>query len=289
MKVLVAGGAGFLGSNLCEYLLKEGHEVLCLDKRGRDINDNVKNLFKYKNFKHLAHNVIYQFPRKGDFDQVYNFACPAAPGQYRKDPVDTIKTNIFGTLNLLNCADLNKSKFFQASTVRIFDDINHLGPDACYIEGKKFAETLIMDYKRLYNLNVKIGRLYNTYGPNMSLSDTRVIPQFIMKALKGEELLVYGTGNQRDIFCYVDDMIDEIITYMNDDNEKPKTLGRGIDISIINLANLIIKLSNSASKVRFVKGEKEYKDNLTFVNEEEDFSGITNGLIKTIYYYKERM
>ena len=289
MRILVAGGAGFLGSNLCERLLKDNHEVICLDKYGINVNDNVKNLLKYKNFKNVAYNIIYPVYRKEKFDQVYNFACFAAPGKYRQDPINTVKLNIHGTINLLNFAKDNHAKFFQASTIRIYDEVDHLGIDACYIEGKKFAESIIMDYKRLYNMDVRIARLFSTYGPNMDLNDSRVIPQFITKALKGEDLIIYGTGKQIDIFCYVDDMIDEIINYMSIDSNEPSNVGKGVSISIYDLAKVIIDLTNSKSKIVCIENEKDYKDNLVVIKEKLPLINIYKGLEKTINYYRKKM
>ena len=289
MRILVAGGAGFLGSNLCERLLKDNHEVICLDKYGINVNDNVKNLLKYKNFKNVAYNIIYPVYRKEKFDQVYNFACFAAPGKYRQDPINTIKLNIHGTINLLNFAKDNHAKFFQASTIRIYDEVDHLGIDACYIEGKKFAESIIMDYKRLYNMDVRIARLFSTYGQNMSLTDSRVIPQFIMKALNVNDLLIYGNGKQIDKFCYVDDMIDSIISFMNTENSNIKNVGKAIPINIVCLAYAIIDLIGSKSKVVFKDSGKEYKDTLADVEETQQVIGLYEGLKRTIQYYIEKM
>jgi UDP-glucuronate decarboxylase len=263
-RILVTGGAGFLGSHLCEALLKHGHEVLCVDNFFTGRRANIAILVKNPLFEILRHDIT--FPLYVEADEIYNLACPASPIHYQFDPVQTTKTSVHGAINMLGLAKRLKVKILQASTSEIYGDptihpqpetywgnTNCIGVRSCYDEGKRCAETLFFDYHRQHNLKIKVARVFNTYGPRMLPDDGRVVSNFIVQALKGENITVYGDGSQTRSFCYVDDMIDGIIRLMNspDDFTGPVNLGNPVEFSILHLAGKIIELTNSKSKIIF--------------------------------------
>ncbi|SHJ50464.1 UDP-glucuronic acid decarboxylase family protein [Paramaledivibacter caminithermalis] len=261
-KILVTGGAGFLGSHLCERLLKEGNKVLCVDNLFTGSKDNIMHLFTNKNFEFMEHDISY--PLYVDVDEIYNLACPASPIYYQIDPIKTIKTSVIGSMNMLELGKSLGSKMLQASTSEVYGDpeihpqpedyrgcVNPIGPRACYDEGKRCAETLFFDYYRQYNLKIKIIRIFNTYGPRMNPKDGRVVSNFIVQALKGEDITVYGDGSQTRSFCYVDDLIDGIISMMNSDDNilGPVNLGNPEEYTILELANKIVQMTKSKSSI----------------------------------------
>jgi UDP-glucuronate decarboxylase len=259
MKILVTGGAGFLGSNLCRKLLLEDNEIICVDNLYTGSKKNILDLFNYDNFEFIRHDVT--FPLYLEIDQIYHLACPASPVQYQRNPVQTIKTCVIGTTNMLGLAKRTGASMLQASTSEIYGDpeihpqtedywgnVNPIGIRACYDEGKRCAETLCMDYKRQYNVDIKIARIFNTYGPMMDINDGRVVSNFIVQALNNEPITVYGDGLQSRSFCFVDDLIDGFIKLINHDgNLSPMNLGNPNEFTIMELANKIIKLTNSKS------------------------------------------
>lgn len=261
-RILITGGAGFLGSHLCERLLNEGHEVLCVDNFYTGRKANIAHLLNNPYFEIIRHDVT--FPLYVEVDEIYHLACPASPLHYQFDPVQTTKTSVHGSINMLGLAKRLKSKILLASTSEVYGDpvihpqpetywgnVNPIGPRACYDEGKRCAETLFFDYHRQHRLKIKVARIFNTYGPRMHPNDGRVVSNFIVQALKGEDITVYGDGSQTRSFCYVDDMIDGLIKLMNspDDVTGPINLGNPQEFSILELAETVIKLTGSRSKI----------------------------------------
>lgn len=261
-KILVTGGAGFLGSHLCERILNEGNEVLCVDNLFTGTRDNIKHLLKNKDFEFIKHDIIY--PLYLEVDEIYNLACPASPPYYQIDPIKTIKTNVVGSMNMLELAKELGIKILQASTSEVYGDpeihpqienyrgcVNPIGPRACYDEGKRCAETLFFDYYRQYNLKIKVIRIFNTYGPRMNPNDGRVVSNFIVQALQGKDITVYGDGSQTRSFCYVDNLIDGIIKTMNSREYilGPVNLGNPEEYTILELAHKIIDLTKSKSRI----------------------------------------
>jgi UDP-glucuronate decarboxylase len=261
MKILVTGGAGFLGSYLCESLLKENHEVLCVDNLVTGSKSNIEHLQNNPKFEFLRHDIT--FPLYVEIDGILNFACPASPVKYQHDPVQTMKTSVIGAINMLGLAKRNKARILQASTSEIYGDpkispqteeywgnVNSIGIRACYDEGKRAAETLFTDYRRQYSLDTRIVRIFNTFGPRMSETDGRVVSNFISQALRNEDITIYGTGNQTRSFCYVDDLISGILNlFFSENPNQPINLGNPDQISMNQLANEIIKLTKSDSKI----------------------------------------
>jgi UDP-glucuronate decarboxylase len=263
-RILVTGGAGFLGSHLCERLLKDGHEVLAADNYFTGRRQNVAHLLGDANFEAMRHDVT--FPLYVEVDEIYNLACPASPVHYQFDPVQTTKTSVIGAINMLGLAKRVKAKIFQASTSEVYGDptvhpqseeyrgsVNPIGPRACYDEGKRCAETLFFDYFRQHRLRIKVVRIFNTYGPRMHPNDGRVVSNFIVQALRGEDITLYGDGTQTRAFCYVDDMIDGFVRMMGtaDDVTGPINLGNPHEMQIRELASEVIRLTNSRSKIVF--------------------------------------
>ena len=263
-RTLVTGGAGFLGSHLCERLLASGHDVLCVDNYFTGFKANITRLTGSPSFENLRHDVT--FPLYVEVDEIYNLACPASPVQYQADPVQTIKTSVHGAINMLGLAKRVKAKIFQASTSEVYGDpavhpqpeeywgnVNPIGPRACYDEGKRCAETLFVDYHRQHGVNIRLARIFNTYGPRMHPSDGRVVSNFIVQALKGEPLIVFGDGKQTRSFCYVDDMVDGMVRLMAapDDVTGPVNLGSPNEVGIAELAETIIALTGSRSTVEY--------------------------------------
>ena len=268
-RILVTGGAGFIGSFLCEELLKKGHYVICCDNFYTGNKDNLKNVLSEKNFELIRHDVT--FPLYIEVDQIFNFACPASPIHYQNDPVQTVKTCVHGAINMLGLAKRTKAKIMQASTSEIYGDpeihpqkesnkgaVSIEGPRACYDEGKRCAETIFWDYKRQHNVDVKVIRIFNTFGPRMQPNDGRVVSNFILHALTNKDITVYGKGEQTRSFCYIDDLISGICSMMDVDNfAGPVNLGNPSEISILELANEIIELTGSRSKVIYNKLPKD--------------------------------
>jgi UDP-glucuronate decarboxylase len=263
-RILVTGGAGFLGSHLCERLVVQGHDVLCVDNFYTGTKDNIAHLLDRANFELMRHDVT--LPLYVEVDEIYNLACPASPIHYQHDPVQTTKTSVHGAINMLGLAKRVKARIFQASTSEVYGDarvhpqkedywghVNPLGPRACYDEGKRCAETLFMDYRRQHGLSIKIARIFNTYGPRMHPSDGRVISNFMMQALAGKPITIYGEGSQTRSFCYVDDMIDAFIRLMNtpQDVTGPINLGNPHELSMLDIARRIIELTGSSSEIVF--------------------------------------
>ena len=261
-KTMVTGGAGFLGSHLCERLLKEGHSVLCVDNFFTGTKDNLRNLLGNPYFELMRHDVT--FPLYVEVDEIYNLACPASPIHYQFDPVQTTKTSVHGAINMLGLAKRTKAKIFQASTSEVYGDpqvhpqkesywghVNPVGSRSCYDEGKRCAETLFFDYYRQHNLRIKVARIFNTYGPRMHPHDGRVVSNFIIQALNNEPLTIYGDGSQTRSFCYVDDLIEVFIRFMNSPDELvgPINIGNQKEFSIIQLAEKIIELTGSDSEI----------------------------------------
>jgi UDP-glucuronate decarboxylase len=260
-RILITGGAGFLGSHLSGYLLKKGHEVLCLDNLFTSTKRNILHLMDNHRFEFILHDVR-QF-RNFKVDQIYNLACPASPIYYQLDPVETINTNVMGAINVLEIAKECKARVLQASTSEVYGDpkihpqpesywgnVNCIGIRSCYDEGKRVAETLMMDYHRQYKVDVRIARIFNTYGPNMAENDGRVISNFIVQALKNKDITVYGAGTQTRSFCYASDMITGLIKLMEKDNiTGPVNLGNPSEFTILELAEKVIKLTKSRSRI----------------------------------------
>ena len=261
-RVLVTGGAGFLGSHLCERLLEDGNDVVCVDNFFTGSKDNIRHLFGHSNFELLRHDIT--FPLYVEVDEIYNLACPASPIHYQYDPVQTTKTSVHGAINMLGLAKRTKAKIFQASTSEVYGDpevhpqvenywghVNPIGPRSCYDEGKRCAETLFFDYRRQHNLIIKVARIFNTYGPNMHPKDGRVVSNFIMQALAGSPITIYGDGSQTRSFCYVDDLIEVFISLMNtpDEFSGPINTGNPYEFTILELAEIVIDLTNSSSKI----------------------------------------
>ncbi len=306
-RILVTGGAGFLGSHLCERLLDDGNDVLCLDNFYSGTKDNINHLIPNPNFEIMRHDVT--FPVYVEVDEIYNLACPASPIHYQWDPVQTTKTSVIGAINILGLAKRTKAKVFQASTSEVYGDptvhpqeesywgnVNPIGIRSCYDEGKRCAETLFFDYRRQHNVKIKIARLFNTYGPRMHPNDGRVVSNFIMQALQNKPITIYGDGSQTRSFCYVDDLIDVMIKIMatDDDITGPMNIGNPKEFTILELAQSIIELTNSKSTIEFLPLPEDdptqrqpdislTKKNTQWVPKIE----LREGLISTINYFKQ--
>ena len=263
-RILITGGAGFIGSHLCRRLLGEGHEVLCVDNFFTGTRVNVEALIANPRFELMSHDVT--FPLYVEVDQIYNLACPASPVHYQFDPVQTTKVSVHGAINMLGLAKRTKARVLQASTSEVYGDpqvhpqpesywghVNTVGPRACYDEGKRCAETLFFDYHRQHQLEIKVARIFNTYGPNMRPDDGRVVSNFIVQALKGEPLTIYGDGTQTRSFCYVSDLVDGLVRLMQSpvDVTGPVNLGNPVEFTMLQLAEQVIALSGSKSKIEF--------------------------------------
>lgn len=261
-RVLVTGGAGFLGSHLCRRLVSEGHDVICVDNFFTGIKDNIVELLNQPNFEMLRHDVT--FPLYVEVDEIYNLACPASPIHYQHDPVQTTKTSVHGAINMLGLAKRTGAKIFQASTSEVYGDpqvhpqredywghVNPIGERSCYDEGKRCAETLFFDYHRQHRLRIKVARIFNTYGPNMHPNDGRVVSNFIMQALRGEPITIFGDGSQTRSFCYVDDLIEGFVRLMDTGDEftGPVNLGNPNEFTIRELAEKVIALTQSSSSL----------------------------------------
>ena len=306
-KILVTGGAGFLGSFLCERLIDENNYVICMDNFYTGQINNVKHLTNHPYFQIVTHDVIIPFYH--EVDEIYNLACPASPIHYQHDPIKTNKTSVLGAINCLNLAKKLKAKIFQASTSEVYGDpninpqnegywgnVNTVGIRSCYDEGKRCAETFFIDYKREYNLDIKIGRIFNTYGPRMHPNDGRVVSNFIIQALKNKDITIYGDGNQTRSFCYCDDLINSFIKFMDTRKEifGPINLGNPGEFTMIELAELIIKLTNSNSNLTFKPlpkdDPKQRCPDISLAKKELDWEpqiSLKDGLYKTINYFEK--
>ena len=305
-RILITGGAGFLGSHLCERLLGEGHEILCVDNFYTGSRGNISHLINNPLFEVLRHDIC--FPLYAEVDEIYNLACPASPIHYQFDPVQTTKTSVHGSINMLGLAKRIKVKILQASTSEVYGDpkvhpqpetywgnVNTIGLRSCYDEGKRCAETLFFDYHRQHKLKIKVARIFNTYGPKMHPNDGRVVSNFIIQALKGENVTVYGAGRQTRSFCYVDDMIDGLIKLMNspDDFTGPVNLGNPSEFTILELADKIIKFTKSRSRIVHkplpqddpVQRQPDIALAKKVLNWKPK-KGLEDGLKKTIAYFK---
>ena len=303
--VLVTGGAGFLGSHLCERLLADGHEVLCLDNFFTGSRRNVAHLLDHPNFELMRHDVTQ--PLYVEVDEIYNLACPASPPHYQHDPIGTTKTSVLGALNLLGLAKRTGSRIFQASTSEVYGDplehpqsetywghVNPIGLRSCYDEGKRVAETLFMDYHRQHRVDVRIGRIFNTYGPRMHPNDGRVVSNFIVQALRGEPITVYGEGAQTRSFCYVDDLVDGFVRFMRLEEPFPGpiNLGNPGEFSIAQLAEQVINLTNSSSKLVFrplpSDDPTQRRPDIRLAQEKLQWQPsvpLKEGLVRTIAYF----
>src|SRR3984957_16079764 len=263
-RILVTGGAGFLGSHLCERLLSSGHEVLCVDNFFSSTRSNILHLLDNNNMELMRHDVT--FPLYVEVDEIFNLACPASPIHYQSDPVQTTKTSVIGAINMLGLAKRVKAKILQASTSEVYGDptvhpqteeywgnVNPIGRRSCYDEGKRCAETLFFDYRRQHNLGIKVFRIFNTYGPRMHPNDGRVVSNFIVQALRGEDITIYGDGMQTRSFCYVDDLIEAIVRMMEtpSDVTGPINIGNPGEFTMLELAELVIEMTGTKSKIRF--------------------------------------
>jgi UDP-glucuronate decarboxylase len=305
-RILVTGGSGFLGSHLCERLLHEGHEILCADNFYTGRRTNIAHLVNNPYFEILRHDIT--FPLFVEVDEIYNLACPASPIHYQFDPVQTTKTSVHGSINMLGLAKRLKAKILQASTSEVYGDpaihpqpesywgnVNPIGNRSCYDEGKRCAETLFFDYHRQHKLKIKVARIFNTYGPKMHPNDGRVVSNFIVQALKGKDLTVYGDGSQTRSFCYVDDLIDGLIKLMNspDDLTGPVNLGNPVEFTILQLANLVKDMTGSKAKIVFKPlpqdDPTQRQPDITLAKKKLGWTPGTplkDGLQKTIEYFR---
>lgn len=308
-RILITGGAGFIGSHLCKRLLDEGNDVICLDNFFTGSKENIINLLDNNRFELVRHDITKEYFI--EVDEIYNLACPASPPHYQYNAIKTIKTSVLGMINMLGLAKRCKARILQASTSEVYGDplihpqiesywgnVNPIGIRSCYDEGKRCAETLMMDYHRQNKTDIRIVRIFNTYGPNMDLSDGRVVSNFIVQALKNEDITIYGDGSQTRSFCYVDDLIDGMIKMMNNTNGfiGPVNLGNPSERTILDFAKLIIKLTNSNSKIIHkplpLDDPSKRQPDISLAEKELNFKpkvDIEEGLIKTIEYFKKKI
>ena len=305
MKILITGGAGFIGSHLCERLLNDGNDVLCVDNYYTGTKSNISHLMDNHQFELMRHDVT--FPLYVEVDQIYNMACPASPIHYQYDPVQTTKTSVHGAINMLGLAKRVNARILQASTSEVYGDptqhpqtesywgnVNTIGPRSCYDEGKRCAETLFFDYFRQHNLEIKVGRIFNTYGPRMRPDDGRVISNFIVQALTEKDITVYGKGDQTRSFCYVDDLVEGILRLMTTEKgvTGPMNLGNPIEYTILEIAEIVIDQIGSKSKIIFKPlpedDPKQRQPDISFAKAElnwEPKTQLKEGLDKTIQYF----
>lgn len=305
-RILVTGGAGFLGSHLCERLLDAGHEVLCVDNYYTGRRSTIAHLLDNPRFEIMRHDIC--FPLYVEVDEIYNLACPASPIHYQFDPVQTTKTSVHGSINMLGLAKRTKAKIFLASTSEVYGDpsvhpqpesywgnVNPIGPRACYDEGKRCAETLFFDYHRQHGLKIKVARIFNTYGPRMHPNDGRVVSNFIVQALKNEDITIYGDGSQTRSFCYVDDMVSAFIALMNSGDEMtgPVNLGNPDEFSILELARKVIEMTGSRSSIVFLPlpadDPQQRRPDISLAKSAlhwEPTIRLEAGLVRTIEYFR---
>jgi UDP-glucuronate decarboxylase len=306
-RILITGGAGFLGSHLCERLLAEGEDILCLDNFFTGSKDNIRHLLGNQHFECIRHDITN--PIYLEVDQIYNLACPASPVHYQYNPIKTIKTSVMGAINTLGLAKRVKARILQASTSEVYGDpeihpqpegywgrVNPIGIRSCYDEGKRAAECLMMDYRRQNHVDVKIARIFNTYGPRMAVHDGRVVSNFIVQALKGEEITVYGDGSQTRSFCYVDDLIEGLIRMMNSPEgfTGPINIGNPREFTILQLAETLIRMTGSSSRIIFTPLPQDdpiqRRPDITLAREKlgwEPRIQLSEGLEKAIAYFRK--
>ncbi|MFH1751911.1 MAG: UDP-glucuronic acid decarboxylase family protein [archaeon] len=307
--IIVTGGAGFIGSHLCEFLLEKGEKVVCVDNLFTSSIDNIKHLMNNENFLFLEQDIVYPFYFDRKIDQIYNLACPASPVHYQFDPVKTIKANTLGIINVLGMAKRHHARIFQASTSEVYGDplehpqkesyrgnVNTIGPRACYDEGKRVAETLFFDYKRQHKIEIRIARIFNTYGPRMAANDGRVVSNFIVQALEGKDITIYGSGKQTRSFCFVSDLVEGFYKLMNNDFEGPINLGNPGEFTILELAEKVIKMTDSKSKIVFKElpedDPKQRKPDINLAIEKLGWQPkikLDDGLKETIKYFKNNL
>jgi UDP-glucuronate decarboxylase len=305
-RILVTGGAGFLGSHLIDRLLEQGHEVLCVDNLFTGTKRNVDHLHNHPRFEFMRHDVCFSLYI--EVDQIYNLACPASPVHYQRDPVQTTKTSVHGAINMLGLAKRLKCRIFQASTSEVYGDptihpqtedywgnVNPIGPRSCYDEGKRCAETLFFDYFQQHQLEIKVARIFNTYGPRMHPNDGRVVSNFIMQALRGDDITIYGDGRQTRSFCYVDDLIEGFIRLMESEADVtgPINLGNPVEFTMLELAEEVLKLTNSRSKLVHkplpTDDPKQRQPDISLAKETLDWQPkvlLAEGLKYTVEYFK---
>ncbi|PPR74419.1 MAG: UDP-glucose 4-epimerase [Alphaproteobacteria bacterium MarineAlpha3_Bin2] len=308
-KVLITGGAGFVGSHLCDRLVEDGHEVLCVDNFFTGSRDNILELIDQPHFELLRHDVT--FPLYVEVDEIYNLACPASPIHYQMDPVQTTKTSVHGAINMLGLAKRTKAKILQASTSEVYGDpevhpqgedylgnVNTIGPRGCYDEGKRCAETLFFDYHRQYNVKIRVARIFNTYGPRMHPDDGRVVSNFIVQALKGEPITIYGDGSQTRSFCFVDDLVNGLVHLMEADNTitGPVNLGNPVEMTIRELAEQVIEMTGAKSElIEKPLPSDDPTQRCPDINRAKTQLGwvpsvaLEDGLKRTIQYFKETL
>ncbi|PIR66449.1 MAG: NAD-dependent dehydratase [Parcubacteria group bacterium CG10_big_fil_rev_8_21_14_0_10_36_14] len=305
--ILITGGAGFIGSHLCRQLLDLGNKIICLDNFSTGQKNNVKELLENKYFKLIEHDIVNPVFFDEKIDLIYNLACPASPVHYQANPIHTIKTNTIGVINLLNLAEKYGARILQASTSEVYGDplehpqkedykgnVNTIGPRACYDEGKRMAEALFFDYRRQYGIDIRVARIFNTYGPMMAPNDGRVVSNFIIQALHNVDITIYGKGEQTRSFCYVLDLIRGLQSLMDKENFiGPVNLGNPYEITILEIAKKIIELTGSSSKIIFTPLPKDdpqkRKPDIELAKAELDWSpqiNLEDGLIKTIEYFR---
>lgn len=309
MRILVTGGAGFLGSHLCDRLLKDGHEVICIDNLFTGQKANIAHLLANPGFEFVRHDIIDPF--KYEVDQIYNLACPASPPHYQYNPIKTIKTSVMGAINCLGLAKRVKARVFQASTSEVYGDpqvhpqketywghVNPIGRRSCYDEGKRCAETLFFDYHREHNLDIRVIRIFNTYGPRMHPNDGRVVSNFIVQALKGDDLTLYGDGSQTRSFCYVDDLIEGFVRFMaQTETVGPVNLGNPGEFTMLQLAELVLRLTGGKSKMVHMPlpsdDPRQRQPDITLARKHlggwEPTVPLEAGLERTIAYFRGRI
>jgi UDP-glucuronate decarboxylase len=305
LRLLVTGGAGFIGSHLCERLLEQGHEVICVDNFYTGTKRNIAHLLENPYFEMVRHDIT--FPLYVEADEIYNLACPASPIYYQNDPIQTTKVNVHGAINVLGLAKRLKARILQASTSEVYGDpsvhpqvesywgnVNPIGPRACYDEGKRCAETLFFDYHRQLRLHIKVARIFNTYGPRMHPKDGRVVSNFILQALRGESITIYGDGSQTRSFCYVDDLVEALMRLMRTPAEVtgPMNLGNPCECTILELAERIVELTGSRSQIIFeplpTDDPRQRKPDISYAESTIDWCpqvGLEEGLGRTVSYF----
>ena len=309
MRILVTGGAGFLGSHLTDRLINAGHDVIVVDNFFTGSKDNIRHLLGHPNFELLRHDVT--FPLYVEVDAIYNLASPASPIHYQRDPVQTLKTNILGAVNVLGLAKRLRAPIFQASTSEVYGDpeihpqtedywgrVNPIGPRACYDEGKRAAETLFFDYHRQHNVKIRVARIFNTYGPRMALDDGRVVSNFIVQALRGDDITIFGDGSQTRSFCYVDDLVEGFIRMMGTDQDSlgPVNLGNPGEFTMIQLAEKVIEITGSKSHIAFKPlpqdDPRQRQPDISLASTELDWIPkvqLEEGLERTIAFFKQKI
>jgi len=306
-KILVTGGAGFLGSHLCERLVKQGHHVLCVDNYFTGSKKNIEHLLKFPNFEVIRQDIC--IPLYVEVEEIYNLACPASPQHYQHDPIQTMKTSVIGAFNMLGLAKRTGARILQASTSECYGDpevhpqtesywgnVNPIGIRSCYDEGKRAAETLFMDYHRKHNVDTKIMRIFNTYGPRMAEGDGRVVSNFIVQALRGEDITIYGDGSQTRSFCYFEDLLNGMMLLMHSEYHEPVNIGNPGEFTIKELAEKVIKLTKSKSKIVYLglpkDDPKQRQPDITLAQNLLNWDPkvkLEKGLIKTIDYFKKNI